>query len=300
MRIQHRYLSFEKDERLLKALGQLSIQYKVDERDFGEERHLYILEFFLYEDNPRFSMMKEALREFDIDAQVGTVYDKEDIAKANWFYVTAGEYQYPQPESDFGYLKATFNLDQYCQNCGIGKVQNAPFRLRTMPKQPNNQFWGLHWEHDAVFIRSMAKRTLESERVEGISFSKPVLHKKGLEVDDMWQIHIQTGIGAGVDRYNLQEETCEYISGEENNKLRAVKLIHYCGRTKYNFPKRGGIILDESRFQGAPDIVRSTEWFGSGGMAFQLPIVSKRVKQIIEKNKFKGLSFMPILHQRTE
>jgi len=26
-------------------------------------------------------------------------------------------YQYPQPENDFSYLKATFNLDKYCNLC---------------------------------------------------------------------------------------------------------------------------------------------------------------------------------------
>jgi hypothetical protein len=300
MRIQHRYLSYYKNESLLKLLDQLSIHYKVEERSFDEQTHLYVLEFFLYEDNPRFSMMKEALQGFGIEAQVGTMYDKEDVAKANWFYVTVGEYQYPQPENAFGYLRATFNLDHYCDNCGIGKSQNAPFRLKTTPKQPNNQFWGLHWEHDAIFIRSEAKGILESENIMGISFSKPVLHKKGVEVEDMWQMHIKTEIGAGIDSYNLTKETCEYVDGQEGGKGVAVKLLHYCERIKYNFPKRGGMTIDESSFRDAPDIVRSNEWFGSGGEAFRLPIFSKRVKQVIEKNKLRGLGFTPIFHQRFE
>jgi hypothetical protein len=303
MRIQHRYLSFEKSERLLKTLDHLSIQYKVEERSFDEQTRLYVLEFFLYEDNPRFGTMKEALFGFDIEARIGTLYDKEDIAKANWFYVMVGEFQYPQPEDDFGYLRATFNLDHYCPNCGIGKSQNAPFRLKTIPKQPNSQFWGLHWEHDAIFIRAEAKRILESENIEGISFSKPVLHKNGLEVADMWQMHIHTELSAGLDSYNLQTETCEYADGEENEEGMAgmpVKLIHYCSRIKYNFPNRGPVTFDESCFQNAPEIVRSNEWFGSGGVAFHLPLVSKRLKQIIEKNKLKGLAFTPVFHRRFE
>jgi hypothetical protein len=298
MRIQHRYLSFEKNERLLKSLDQLSIHYKVEERNFGEQTHLYVLEFFLYEDNPKFSLMKEVLQGFGLEAQIGTRYDKADIARANWFYIVVGEFQYPQPEDDFGYLRATFNLDHYCWHCGIGKSQNAPFRLKAMPKQLNNQFWGLHWEHDSIFIRSVAKRALELENIRGISFSNPVLHKKGLEVDDMWQMHIHTELGAGVDSYNLQTETCEYVDGIENDEGVSEKLIHYCGRTKYNFPQRGGVTFYESCFQDAPDIVRSNEWFGSGGTAFQLPIVSRRLKQIVEKNKLKGLGFTPIFHRR--
>jgi hypothetical protein len=222
------------------------------------------------------------------------------VATAHWFWVSVGEYQYPQPEEDFGYLRATFNLDNYCENCGIGKSQNAPFRLKAIPKQPNNQFWGLHWEHDAIFVRLEAKRILESENVRGISFAKPVLHKKGLEVDDMWQIHIQTELGAGVDSYNLTKEICEYADKRAREEEAALKLIHYCGRTKYNLPKRGGVTFNEFYFRNAPDIVMSDEWFGSGGKAFRLPIFSERIKRIVEKHKLKGLHFTPIFHQRVK
>jgi hypothetical protein len=301
MRIQHRYLTFEKDQKLLASLDQMSIRYKIEERNFKETTPLYVLEFFLYEDNPRFEKMREGLEVFGISPQTGTIYDKEDIANANWFQILVGEYQYPQPED--GYLRATFNLDNHCNYCGLGRSQNAPFRLKTMPKQLNNQFWGLHWMHDALFVRSRAKRILEMENIEEISFSKPVLHKNGEEVEDLWQVHIQVELGHGVDDYNLSKEICEYVADEESIKAGPAgppKLIHYCGRVKYNFPRRWGITFRESSFQNVPDIVRSHEWFGSGGMAMQLLIVSKRIKQIVEKNKLKGLAFVPIFHKRAE
>jgi hypothetical protein len=64
MRIQHRYLSYNKNERLIQLLDQLSIRYKVEERKFDEQTHLYVLELLLFEDNPRFSAMEEALQGF--------------------------------------------------------------------------------------------------------------------------------------------------------------------------------------------------------------------------------------------
>jgi len=298
MRIQHRYLSFEKNPKLLRLLDQLSIPYNTKEKNLDKDVSYYILEFFLYEDNPRFKKMREELEEFGIDPQVGTVFDKADIAQANWFHVVVGEYQYPQPED--GYLRATFNLDSYCNNCGIGKLQNAPFQLKTKPKQPNNQFWGLHWEHDAVFVRAVAKRILEAENIGGISFSKPVLHKQNAEIEDIWQMHIGTELGRGIDDYNLVKEICEYDSHEEPISMGDPKLIHYCGKVKYNFPHRGGLTFEGSVFEGKPAIVRSHEWFGSGGMAMQLTLVSKRIKEVVEKNKLKGLKFVPIVHQRLE
>lgn len=297
MRILHRYICFDKNESLLALLNELSIRYKGDDRWLGDETHLYTLEFFIYEDNPRFSIIKEKLRQFEIEPQIGTVYEKDDETNANWFYITLGGYQYPQPEDGFAYRQATFNLNNYCVNCGIGKYQNAPFRLRSMPRQ-HSQFWGLHWEHDAIFVRKEARFLLESENVKGISFSRPVLDKNGQAVEDLWQMHIQTELGAGVDKYNLLIETCEYVEDKETPE--GIKLVHYCGRMKYNFPIRGGITINESAFQNMPDIVRSHEWFGSGGTAFQLPIVSKRVKQIIEKNKLRGLAFTPIFNDKRE
>lgn len=294
MRIQHRYLTFEKNERLLALLEELSIRYKVDERSLDETIPLYILEFFLYEDNPMFSMMKERLQQFEIKPQIGTVYEEEDLTKANWFYIAAAGYQYPQPENEFGYRRATFNLNNFCENCGIGKHQNAPFRLKTMPKQYNSQFWGLHWEHDAIFVRNETRSLLDAENIKGISFSRPVLNKNDQEVKDLWQMHIQTELEAGLDSHNLLTEICEYADHKESRE--DIKLVHYCGRIKYNFPHRGGITINELAFQNMPDIVRSHEWFGSGGMALQLPIASKRVKEIVEKNKLRGLTFIPIFH----
>src|SRR5690606_7286472 len=110
---------------------------------------------------PNFYELKKEIDRYDVKPQIGTYYEKSDINEAKWFITSTGEYQYPQPEDDFGYLKATFNLDNYCRLCGIGKVQNAPFRLKAEPKQYNNQFWGLHWEFQSVFVRQETKSILE-------------------------------------------------------------------------------------------------------------------------------------------
>ncbi len=222
-------------------------------------------------------------------------YEKSDINNAEWFIIRTGEYQYPQPADDFGYLNFTFNLDNYCDNCGIGKVQKAPFRLKTEPKQKNNQFWGLHWEFGSIFIREKAKNILEKEKIKGIKFSKPVLHKKNLEIEGFYQLHIETILDKGFDNYNSQLITCRF-NNEENwhNK----KNKDYCGRIKYHHPMIGGYLFDKHIFNPKYDIVETKEYFGSGGSAFRLQIVSKRFKTIVEKNKLKGISFIPIMHKR--
>jgi hypothetical protein len=52
MRIQHRYLTFDKNSKLTKLLDQLSVRYRVEEKSYDETTYFYALEFFLYEDNP--------------------------------------------------------------------------------------------------------------------------------------------------------------------------------------------------------------------------------------------------------
>ncbi|MGE5106903.1 MAG: hypothetical protein ACM3H8_05135 [Sphingobacteriales bacterium] len=295
MRIQHRYLTFDKNEKLTKMLDMLTVKYKETEKSYDATTHLYVLEFHLYEDNPRFPELKEAVSKFKIEPQVGTVYEKADFNNAEWFIINAGEYQYPQPEDNFGYLKATFNLDYYCQLCDIGKIQNTPYRLKTKPKQLNNQFWGLYWAFDAIFVRQETKNILEREKIKGIRFSNPVLHKKDIPIEGFYQLHIDTILNKGFDNYNTKTITCKFNNEENCNTDPASKC---CGRIKFHHPRIGGYLFDKIIFDTSFDIVESNEYFGSGGSANRLQIVSKKIKDMVDKHKLKGLSFIPIMHDR--
>jgi hypothetical protein len=300
MQITHRYLQWDSHLKVIKPiiaiLDRHNISYKYNEDlDCVIPDFKYRIEFSLYEDNPNFLIVKKEIEEFEIKPQTGTVYEKADIKAAEWFIASTGKYQYPQPEDDFNYLKATFNLDNYCPLCGIGKIQNAPFRLKTAPRQPNNQFWGLHWEYSAVFVRQEAKNILERENVKGIRFTSPVLNKKNIPIDGFYQLHIDTTIDKGFDSYNTKTITCK-INNEEN--CNTDLNSKYCGRIKFHHSMIGGYLFDKAIFNSSFDIVESNEYFGSGGSANKLQIVSKRFKEIVERNKLKGLSFTPIVHDR--
>ncbi len=280
-----------------RTLDRYSCEYK-----YKEDLHCvipsfkYLIEFYLYEDTTGFEDLKEAVDSYGIISQVGTVYEKADIENADWFVINTGEYQYPQPEGDFGYLKATFDLDAYCGVCGIGKIQNAPYRLKAEPKQTKNQFWGLHWEFEAIFVRPETKQFLENEKVKGIAFSKPLLHKKNSEVESIFQLHIDTILDRGFDDYNTKTVTCKTDNEEECNIDTNLKC---CGRVKFHHPQIGGYLFNKSLFNPDYEIVQTNEYFGSGGSAARLQVVSKRIKNLIEKQKLKGLSFTPIVHEQS-
>ena len=300
MRIKHRYLQYDSNLKTINPVKAILDKYSYP---YNYKENLesliptfkYTIEFYLYEDNPNFDIIKQQLGKM-LDPQViVTEYEKADIKNAAWFIVNTGEYQYPQPEDDFGYLKATFNLDNYCHLCGIGKVQNASFRLKTVPKQPNNQFWGLHWAFDAIFIRQSTKDILVREGIRGIRFSNPVNHKTNVPIEGFYQLHIDTILNNGFNSYNTKTITCK-INNEEN--LNNDRSLHYCGQIKFHHPFIGGYLFDKGIFDPDFDIVESKEYFGSGASAHKLQIVSKKFKDIVNKNKLKGLSFTPVMHER--
>ena len=308
MRIQHRYLTWDGNTKVIKPVKALLDKFSI-EYSYSEDPECVIpsyrhkLEFFLDEDDPRFVEIKSSVDKFKMLAQVGTIFDKEDFEKANWFHINAGEYQYPQPEEDFGYLQTTYNLDNYCPTCGIGKIQNAPFYLKQVPKQKNSQFWGLHWVFDVVFVRPETKEVLIREGITGISFLNPRLYKKDLVIEEVSQIMIQSSLPPGLMPYNLKDVTCKYMNEEDVNlseKWQNPKEATFCSRHKFNFPMRGGLTFNEKIFDNAPDFVQSYEWFGSGASAIRPIIVSKRFKQVIENNKIRGLKFTPIFHEEAD
>jgi hypothetical protein len=300
MRIKHRYLTWDSHLKVINPVMKILDKYSNDYK-YKEDLNCviptfkYQIEFYIYEDYPEFDKIKKDLCKYLEPQVIGTEYEKKDLKNAEWFVISTGEYQYPQPENDFGYLKATFNLDNYCKHCGIGKVQNAPYRLKTEPKQLNNQFWGLHWDFDAVFVRHEAKNILERENIKSIRFTNPVLHKKDSPIQDFYQLHIETRLDNGFDSYNTEKITCKFNNEEHCNN---DKTQDYCNRIKYHHPMIGGYCFDKTIFDSKFDIVETNEYFGSGASANRLQIVSKRFKEIVEKNKLKGLVFTPIVHER--
>jgi len=300
MRVKHRYIQFDSHLKIIqpvkKILDKYSCTYNYEEDlDCVLSAFKYNLKFELYEDATDFAVLQQELSKFKLEPQIGTIYEKAEIEKAEWFIISKGHFQYPQPDGDFGYREATFDLKNYCHLCGIGKVQNAPYRLKTEPKQRNHQFWGLHWVFDAIFVRREAKNILKREQIKGISFSQPVLHKKNLPIEDFYQLHIHTVLNKGFDSYNTKIITCKFNNEENWHK---DPNLNYCGRIKYHHPMIGGYLFDKQIFNKDFDIVETYEYFGSGASANKLQIVSKRFKEIVEKNKLKGLVFEPIMHEK--
>lgn len=253
------------------------------------------------EDNPVWPKVEHLIAEFQLQVsdQVSNIFTKRELDTAEWLLVSAlGHHGYPQPEDDDGYIGATYESESSCPTCGIGKVQVAPFRLRNEPKTSHSQFLQLNWVFDELFVRGAVRDDLESAGVTGIDFLAPVLHKRNAPSEQIVQMRVQTVLVDALDITGFQPVTCKPMNEEwHSSKWSPPEKENdrpHCGRVKYHAMHRGPFRFAREAFIGAPDLVKSAEWFGSGRSAFRMIIASQRFRQIVTAAKWRGLGFEPI------
>lgn len=212
----------------------------------------------------------------------------------NWYHITTGQFGYPQPEKDFGYIEKTYDSSNACLTCNIGLRQKDEFRFRSEPKAQQSQFLGLNWVFDQVFVRQIVKDIFEQEGITGLEFSQPVINKTGLPLSGLYQLRVDCLLSNGLLTDNLKSEVCELPKDKSMLKFLQAnksKLAEgpFCGLTKFNFPQGDNCIkLKADAFDNKTDFVRLDYHFGSGGSANRPIIVSDRVKQIFDREKWRG------------
>jgi hypothetical protein len=217
----------------------------------------------------------------------------------NWYRIDTGQFGYPQPEDT--YLEGTYDLSAACLTCGIGKKLRNPFRFSSEPKAKHSQFIGLNWVLDEVFVRDVVKVVFEDQGVTGVEFVRPLRHKTGEPLETIYHVRVGTVLPPALRTEKLRKEKCEMphdldmIKFLTANRSSLVKGP-FCSATKFNYPQRDEeeIVMPISAFMSAPDLVRMHEWFGSGGYAGRPILISQRVKEIIDRRKWRGLTFSPI------
>jgi hypothetical protein len=231
---------------------------------------------------------------------VSNVFTKRELDAAEWLLLEAlGHHGYPEPDID--YHTATDDIADYCPVCGIGGVQNAPFRLSAEPKASHSQFIQLNWVFDEFFLREEAREGLLEEGIAGIDFLAPVLHRTDRPSTQITQLRVRTVLPPALETESLETVTCKEENEEWETELRLRKIRppaaasnRYCGRVKYHREHRGMFRFDRGAFLEVPDVVKSYEWFGSGASAHQIVIVSQRFRQAVVTAKWRGVTFEPI------
>lgn len=221
------------------------------------------------------------------------------MGTSQWFHLSTGQFGYPQPEKDFGYLNQTYDMTNACPTCHIGLNQVKEFRFKAEPKAQHSQFIGLNWVFDQIFVRQPVKEIFTKEDVTGISFSTPLINKTNKPMETIEQLHVNTIISNAVIPGNLKSEICEYPKDKSSVKfLTAIgsSLVKgpFCGQRKFNFPQEKSFQFRQDSFSNLPDFVRISEWFGSGGNASRPIFVSYKVYEIIKRFKWRGAFLEPV------
>jgi hypothetical protein len=212
----------------------------------------------------------------------------------SWYRISTGQFGYPQPEDT--YLEETYDLSAACPTCEIGKKLKNAFRLSSEPKAKHSQFIGLNWVLDEVFVRDVVKSMFDDQGITGAEFTRPLRHKTGEPLETIYHLRVGTFLPAALRTEKLRKEKCELPDDPDMIRFliaNGSKLVKgpFCGATKFNYPRSVGeeIAISASAFMSAPDLVRTHEWFGSASSAGRPILISQRVKDIIDRMKWRGL-----------
>lgn len=247
----------------------------------------------------------------------GVEINDRRIHDRSWFSVgVRGHSGYPQPETNFQYLKMVY--EGVCMRCGIFDRQVAPFRFKRSGRASPSGFTQLNWVHDAFFVPpSLAEEILEAD-ISGVSFRPAVFHRADVECTDRVQMVVPTTVTCA-ETSKLPTVTCKpeneevvelralfakwdtihyggkppALSPEAQERVRKAKeqmsAIPFCGRVKFHPPT--ALALKPDSLKDAPDLFQTAEWFGSGGSAFRLTLASERFVSLIKERRWKGLVF---------
>jgi hypothetical protein len=277
------------------AIDTLQFPYRYTDDLVGQ-----MVYFDISENHPLWPQIRELATRYDAFCAlaVRVQYSKADIAGAAWLSIGITRHAgYPQPEDHFQYQ--VYDADGYCDRCGIHPTQSAPFRFRS-ELQGRDSFRQLNWVFDEFFVTPEVSELFADAGVTGVEYGPCIHHSSGRRLESLSQLVIPNVLPAGLTTTELNRVTCKSNNEEGPVKAYGGRLRYppdypYCGRVKYHWPLLGQTTYAAEIFGDAPDIVKSHEWFGSGGSASREILVSQKVCRLIIDHKLRGLSFVPVV-----
>jgi len=243
-------------------------------RGLGIEVEQGFVTFEIDESNVSWPELEPMLSAWQAVDVVTTKFTKSELKKAtNLRMAPSWQHGYPQPDDDFGYLTASYDLTDYCAECGVGKRQIAPFRMKGEPKWGKKHILQLNWIFDEFFILpEVWESTFQSIGVG----RRPVIdHRTGQELRTVVQIDITATAASALQiAVDQPSETCTS-----------------CGRRKYLPISKGSFPLFE--VEPTETMLKTQEYFGSGASAWKAVVVSSNLFQRITDQKLKGVEFIP-------
>jgi hypothetical protein len=227
--------------------------------------------FEVDESDIRWPALQEWLQKNRIGYLTNTKFTPEEMARASWLkIVSSGPRGYPQPEDDFGYLGVTYDVSEYCKECGVGAIQKAPFRMRGDPKWGRNLIVQLNWVTDEYFVKTNTWK----EIFEPLGIAcRPVHDIKGNEIKTVVQL------------VALKDEVDLIMDGHPSQTCPTCGRVKYLGITRGQYPP--------PRTEPKGHYLKTRQWFGGGASAGKPILVSQTLRRALSAHKAPGVWFIP-------
>lgn len=242
-------------------------------KELGIELELGFSSFKIEENSDAWSQVKELVNKYDAVDTASTKFTKQELDSSGLLALNSTWHcGYPEPSQDFGYLSETYDLSNYCQECGVGKLQMNSFRFRGEPKWGAKSFLQTNWVFDEYFVLpSVWEKVFKPLNID----CREVLHyKTGKPLSTVVQLAIASS-DLSLSDQNLPHETCSSCTRKK-----------YLPITRGFFPRIEGCL-------GNP-LMRMKESFGSGSLSYNPVIVSNNLFETITHLRLKGIAFTPV------
>ena len=306
-------------------LDKLEVRYEYIERPslHGHESWKWI-RFNVSEKDSLWPAIQEVLNKHSVRIGRRMNYAKRDIQTAEWL-------RFRSDSQSLGYPKnqhTTYHQESVCPRCGICE-QIAPFRLSSEPKTNTKHFFGIGWSHEEVFARLEVQNIFESLGITGIEYLRPLKHRTSQPFETITQLKVNTVLPAALFTEECEAVTCCEDNEEGQNKpvnrLKPLMSVNQlcekiesgevspfeydpgdvnwsgippdypcCGRVKYHVIYKHQAKFSREAFTGAPDFVKTNEWFGTWHHAGRETLISQRVARVILENKWRGVRLEPV------
>lgn len=268
MKILHRLAFWDKPE-LETALQRIGVDCPREPLGMGK----YAVVVNIDEADPRWSQIQRVVEDHRTTFSMEwTEFTLSEFNSAAWLEFTADWHNgYPMPSGDAGYRNLTYDLTDYCEKCGVGAKQKAPFRLKGEPRWGTRSIMGINWVFDVVFVKPEVWHAIFGAL--GIGCRPVLAHRKETELKTVVQLTVDTILDAPLDMGRHAFEVCAY-----------------CRRKKY-LPFTRGMFPPMTKPVEGVHAVWSKEWFGSGASAHHAVLVSQAVYRAIREHRLKSACF---------
>ncbi|MBP5438953.1 MAG: hypothetical protein J6Y30_13335 [Treponema sp.] len=236
----------------------------------------------VYDDNLYFNQIVKLFKKISVSPTVTCEYSKKELSEAKYLSLWLKRYSgYPQPEAigvKDSYFNYTFDIINFCTNCGNGLVQKDSFYLKKSFNIEKIRFGGVYWEYDTFFITKELQDLFVKEKFTGIEFV-PVKNIKTKQiVDNIVQLKINAVFPA-----KLKYEVEKVIDCKQCGLKRDVIKMD----SELFTPKEALKDLDK-------DFYLSQEFHGDGLLCCRSVLISNRVYQFFVDNKIKNICAEPV------